>query len=105
MEVFHILLTDYPKKLKLEKIHGTLIILFYVSWSSSQLQRLFFFMLKTQKNNHSSASDWWRNTKCSFKENARTSTKKNSTTQENIKIFKTDKKTAKLKTYKMNFIN
>ena len=41
---------DSPQKLKLEKIHGTLIILFYVSPSSPQLQRLFFFLLKTQKN-------------------------------------------------------
>ena len=40
---------DSPQKLKLEKIHGTLIILFYVSPSSPQLQRLFFFLLKTQK--------------------------------------------------------
>ena len=36
------LLTDSPHKLKLEKIHGTLIILFYVSLSSPQLQILFF---------------------------------------------------------------
>ena len=37
------LLTDSPQKLKLEKIHGTLIILFYVSLSYRQLQRIFFF--------------------------------------------------------------
>ena len=43
------LLTDSPQKLKLEKFHGTLIILFYVSWSSSQLQRLFFFIKKSKK--------------------------------------------------------
>ena len=36
------LLTDSSHKLKLEKIHGTLIILFYVSLSSPQLQILFF---------------------------------------------------------------
>ena len=60
------LLTDYPHKLKLDKkIHGTLIILFYASLSSPQLQRL--FLLKTQKS-HSSASDWWENTKSSFKD-------------------------------------
>ena len=35
------LLADSPQKLKLEKIHGTLIILFYVSPSSPQLQTLF----------------------------------------------------------------
>ena len=43
------------------------------------------FLLKTQKNNHSSASEWWENTKSSFKDNARTFSK-NSTTRENIKI-------------------
>ena len=43
------LLTDFPHKLKLEKIHGTLIILFYANLSSPQLQELFFFPLKTQK--------------------------------------------------------
>ena len=44
------LLTDSPQKLKLEKVHGTLIILFYVSPSSPQLQRL-LVLLKTQKKN------------------------------------------------------
>ena len=34
-----------------------------------------FFLLKTHKNNHSSASELWRNTKSSFKENARTFSK------------------------------
>ena len=43
------LLTDSPQKLKLEKIHDTLMILFYVSPSSPQLSRLFFLLLKTQK--------------------------------------------------------
>ena len=43
------LLTDSPQKLKLEKINGTFIILFYMSMSSPQLKRLFFFLLKTQK--------------------------------------------------------
>ena len=76
------LLTDYPQKLKLEKVHDALIILFYVSLSSLPLQSRFkdnanilsknsttqenviisrqnlLFLLKTQKNNHSSASDW-----------------------------------------------
>ena len=40
-------LTD-PQKLKLEKIQDTLIILFYVSPSSPQLQRLFFFIKSTK---------------------------------------------------------
>ena len=35
------------KKLKLEKIHGTLIFLFYVSQSSPQRQNLFFFIKNT----------------------------------------------------------
>ena len=43
------------------------------------------FLLKKQRKNHSSANDWWENTKSSFKENARTFSK-NSTTQENIRI-------------------
>ena len=42
------------------------------------------FLIKTQKINHSSASDWWENTKSSFKENARNFSK-NSNTQENIR--------------------
>ena len=68
------LLTDSPQKLKSEKIPGTLIILFYVSPSSHQLQRIFFFfLLKSHKKiNYSSASDWLGNTKSSFKENAGT---------------------------------
>ena len=32
----------------------------------------FVFLLKAQKNNHSLASDWWENTKSSYKENATT---------------------------------
>ena len=48
--------------------------------------RICFFLIKdVRKNNHSSASDWWENTKSSFKENTRTFSK-NSTTQENIRI-------------------
>ena len=75
------LLADYHQKLKLEKFHGTLILLFYVSPSSPQLQRLFLFLLKKQKTNHSSASDWWKYTKSTFKENAKIFSK-NSTSQE-----------------------
>ena len=56
-----------PSQIKIgkEKIHGTLIILFYVSLSSPRLQRL--FLLKTQKS-HSSTSDWQENTKSCFKD-------------------------------------
>ena len=54
------LLTDAPQELKLEKVHGALIILFYVSPSSPPLQSR-------------------------FKENAKILAK-NSTTQENITI-------------------
>ena len=45
----------------------------------------FGFLLKTLKNNHYSAKDWWKNIKSSFKENLRT-VSKNSTTQENMII-------------------
>ena len=50
------LLTDSPKKLKLEKFHGALTILFYVNSSSSPLQSHFkenskiFKSSTTQKN-------------------------------------------------------
>ena len=108
------LLTDCPKKLKLEKVHGALIILIYVNSSSLPLQSRFkenakilsknsttqenitisrqnlFFLLKTQKNNHSSSSDWWENTKPSFKKNARTFSK-NFAAQENIRNSKLKK--------------
>ena len=103
------LLTDSSQKVKLEKVHGALIIFFYVSPSSPPLQARFkentkilskscttqkyitsskqnlLFLLKIQKNNHSSQSDWWKNNKSSFKENAITFSK-NSTTQEDIRI-------------------
>ena len=39
------------------------------------------FLLKTQKNNHSSASDWWKYTKYCFQENAKILSK-NSTTKD-----------------------
>ena len=55
-------LTGFPQKLKSEKVHGALIILFYVSPSSPQLQSR-------------------------LKENA-TIFSKNSATQENITISK-----------------
>ena len=102
------LLTDSPQKLNLVKVHGAFIILSSVSLSSPPLQSRFkvntkilfknfttqenitisrqnlIFLLRT-KNPHSSASEWWANTKSSFKENARTFSK-NSTTLENIRI-------------------
>ena len=49
--------------------------------------RNLFFYQKHKQNNHSSASDWWRNTKPSFKENARTFSK-NSITQAKIKTLR-----------------
>ena len=42
-------LKDSSQKLKLEKFHGILIILFYVSLISPQLQRICFFYLKHKK--------------------------------------------------------
>ena len=54
------------------------------------------FLLKTQKSN-SSASDWWENSKSSFKENARVFLK--------ILAFFENSRIVWLKTYKINFIN
>ena len=68
-----------PSKTKIWKINGTLIILFYYSPSSPQIQRLCFFYQKHDKND-SSASGWWEYTNSCFKENARTFSK-DSTTQ------------------------
>ena len=66
-----------------------------------QLQeRIRFFSINTKKNNQSLASDWWKNTKFSFKKNARTFSKI-FITQENIRIsrLKEDCKTyTKMKT-------
>ena len=76
--------TDSPSKLRLQKIHPALIILFYVSLSSRQLQRLFF--IKHIKNNHSSACDRCKYTKSCFKENTKIFSE-NSVTQENIRIL------------------
>ena len=88
-----------PSKTKTRKVHGALIILFYVSPSSPPVQshfkenakilsknsttqknitisrqNLLFFIKNKKKNNHSSGSDW-ENTKSSYKENARTFSK------------------------------
>ena len=85
---------------------------------SSTTKNLLFRLLKTQNNNHSSASDWWEYTKFCFKEDARTFFK-NSTTEENIRISRLKKRLQRLykkqyfnkklnqglKTYKINFIN
>ena len=81
------LLTDFPQKLILEKIHDTLIILFYVSPNSHQLQRLFIFLLKhTRKQPLFSKCD--ENTpKSCFKENVKIFSK-NSTTHKNITILR-----------------
>ena len=83
-----------------------------------QFQDRICFFIKNPKNNHSSESDWRKNTKSRFKDNPRTFCK-NSNTQKNIRILKlkedcktyTKKKTSNqklkqwLKTCKMNFIN
>ena len=63
--------------------------------------RIFFFSLKALKNNHSTAIDWWENTKSIFKENARTFSK-NSTIQENIRTSRL-KEDCKTYTKKQNF--
>ena len=55
-----------------------------------QFQDRACFFIKNAKSNHSSARYWWRNTKSSVKENAR-SFSKNHTTQENIKILRLKK--------------
>ena len=90
------LLTDSPQKLKLEKNSGTLIIISYVSFSLGVLLNFkgFCFFVSNRKNNHSSVSDWWENTKSRFKEDTRFFSG-------NIYFFKkiefsTEKKTAKL---------
>ena len=51
------LLTDSPQKLKLENIHDTLIILFYVSPRSPQLQDFSFFIKNTKKKTSTAAVD------------------------------------------------
>ena len=52
-----LLLTDSLQKLKLKTIHDTLIILFYVSLGSPQLQDFSFLNYKHKKNDLSSASE------------------------------------------------
>ena len=72
-----------PWKIKIGKDSCTLIIVFYLSPISPQLQITFFILLKTQTNNDSSASDWWEYTKFCLKASDKIFLK-NSTTQENI---------------------
>ena len=43
-----IFIDKFPSKLKLEKVHGTLIILFYCKLEYSLITKTFFFLLKTQ---------------------------------------------------------
>ena len=65
------LLIDSRHKLKLEKLHDALIILFYISPSSRQLQRLFFinyvlfslFFLISFFIIYFSLLYWWKDTK------------------------------------------
>ena len=84
------LFTDSPRKLKLEKTHGILIILFYVSLTFPSCKEFAFFT-KNTKNNHSSAKDKWKYTKYCSKENTRTCSK-NSTAQGNIRISRLKKR-------------
>ena len=75
------LLTDSPQKLKLEKIQWYFNNSVLCKPEFSSATKTFIFLLKTQKSNHSSASDWWEYTKSRFKENAKVFSK-NSTTQQ-----------------------
>ena len=77
------LLTNFQQKLKLEMFHGTIKILFYVSWSSHK--DFPFLSIKAPKSKYYSASEWSAYTKSHFKENAKMFSK-NLTTQENITI-------------------
>ena len=60
-----------------------------------KIDRICFF-IKNKKNNHSSASDSWDNTKYSFKENDRAFSK-NSTNKENLQyeLYQLENKQAK----------
>ena len=62
-------------------------LLYKLDFSSAA--KTFLFLLKTQKNNHSSGSDWWKYTKSWLKKNAKIFSVK-STTQGNINNFKTE---------------
>ena len=82
------LLTDSTPKLKLEKIHGTVIILFYGSQSSPQLQRICFFIKDTQKAATPQEVTGGNLPNLVLK---RIQFSKNSTTQENIRISRLKK--------------
>ena len=56
------LLTDSPQKLKLQKIDGTFNNSLLSELEFCSATNTFAFLLKTQKNNNSSASDWLGNT-------------------------------------------
>ena len=75
-----------PWKIKIGKDSCNLIIVFYLSPSSPQLQIIFFILLKTQINNHSLASDWWEYTKFCLKASDEIFFK-NSTTEGNITMW------------------
>ena len=61
-----------------------------------KIDRICFFLLKTKKNNGSSASDLWDNTKYSFKENDGAFSI-NSTSKENLQdeLYQLENKQAK----------
>ena len=50
-DLYNVVSIDSPQELKLEKIHGTLIILYQASPSSPQLQKICFFYQKLKKIN------------------------------------------------------
>ena len=81
------ILTDSPERLRLKKIHYTLIFLLYVGPSHFLLQRL-FFIKNTKKNSHYPTSDWSIYTKSCFKENAKIFSKKPTTAFFNKKLKK-----------------
>ena len=63
------LLTGSLRKLKLDKINDTLIILCYVSPSYLQQQKILLFFIRKR-------SDWWEYTNFCFEENAKVFSKK-----------------------------
>ena len=64
-------LTDSTPNLKLQKITGTLVILFYVSPSSPQLPKTCCFY-QIHKKTYFSINDWWEYISSFFQENGRT---------------------------------
>ena len=87
------LLTHSPQKPKLEKIHATLIILFYGSLNSPQLQRICFFFIKnTQKATTLQQVTGGNTPNFVLKRIQEHFLEKNSNTQENIRILNQDLK-------------